>query len=178
MKYARVLLANCPQKTTELFIVYYTGKYQPRTEVEAPAEPQVQPTSTLQSLAGFLPLGLINVGPSTTEQVSEAPSMAENQTTESTADYFIPKPRAAFSAFVDHPREFIIFLEALTSQPNLKEEDKVDLFTTLFEMYLDTAKRQKDTTEKAEWENKAKKLIEGKDVSPLSPIVKLLLTVG
>ena len=165
MKYARVLLANCPQQTTELFIVYYTGKYQPRTEVETPAEPQVQPTSTLQSLAGFLPLGLINVGPSTTEQVSGAPSVAENQSTESTPDYVIPRPRAAFSAFVDHPQEFVIFLESLTSQPNLKEEDKVDLFTTLFEMYLDTAKRQKDTTEKTEWESKAKKLIEGKDVS-------------
>lgn len=165
MKYARVLLANCPQQTTELFIVYYNGKYQPRTEVEPPAEPQVQPTSTLQSLAGFLPLGLINVAASTKEEVPETPSLAENKITESTPDYVIPKPRAAFSAFVDHPQEFITFLEALTSQPNLKQEDKADLFTTLFEMYLDTAKRQKDASEKAEWENKAKKLIEGKDVS-------------
>lgn len=166
MKYARVLLANCPQQTTELFIVYYAGKYQPRTEVESPAEPQVQPSSTLQSLAGFLPLGLINVGTSssTKDQVPETTSLPENKTTDSAPDYAIPKPRAAFSAFVDHPQQFIIFLEALTSQPNLREEDKVDLFTTLFEMYLDTAKRQKDTTDRTEWETKAKKLIEGKDV--------------
>lgn len=171
MKYARVLLANCPQQTTELFIVYYTGKYQPRTEVESPAEPQVQPTSTLQSLAGFLPLGLINVGTSTKDKSPEIPaSPEEDETAESEPDYPIPKPRAAFSAFVDHPQEFIIFLEALTSQQNLKEEDKVDLFTTLFEMYLDTAKRQKDTADKAEWENKAKTLIEGKDVSIYSSI--------
>ena len=124
----------------------------------------MQPTSTLQSLAGFLPLGLINVGSSTKDQIPE-PSPSEDDTSvESTPDYPIPKPRAAFSAFVDHPQEFITFLEALTNQQNPKEEDKVDLFTTLFEMYLDTAKRQKDTGDKAEWENKAKKLIEGKDV--------------
>jgi hypothetical protein len=79
-------------------------------------------------------------------------------------EYDIPKPRTAFSAFVDHPQEFISFLEALVQQPDLKEA-KVDLFTTLFEMYLDTAKGKKDTTEKQEWESKAKKLIEGKDVS-------------
>ncbi|MCB7372742.1 hypothetical protein LI003_22885, partial [Bacteroides caccae] len=29
MKYARVLLANCPEQTTKLFIIYYTGKYKP-----------------------------------------------------------------------------------------------------------------------------------------------------
>lgn len=166
MKYARVLLANCPQQTTALFIVYYTGKYRPRTEVESPAEPQMQPSSTLQSLAGFLPLGLINVGTSTKDQQLETPTLAEeDRTIESVPDYPVPKPRAAFSAFVDHPQEFITFLEALSIQQNSKEEDKVDLFTTLFEMYLDIAKRQKDTADKAEWENKAKKLIEGKDVS-------------
>lgn len=164
MKYARVLLANCPQQTTELFTIYYTGKFQPRTVVESPAEPQVQPSSTLQSLAGFLPLGLINVG-STTEKKPEPLILEEDKSAGSAPEYQIPYPRAAFSAFVDHPQEFVTFLEALVNQPNPKEEDKVDLFTTLFEMYLDTAKRQKGTTDRAEWENKAKKLIEGKDVS-------------
>lgn len=80
-------------------------------------------------------------------------------------EYEIPKPRSAFSAFVDHPQEFISFLETLVQQSDLKRDAKVDLFTTLFEMYLDTAKGKKDPTEKHEWENKAKKLIEGKDVS-------------
>lgn len=167
MKYARVLLANCPQQTTELFITYYTGKFQPRTVVESPAEPQVQPSSTLQSLAGFLPLGLINVGSDTEEKKNkpEPQNLDEDKSANPVLDYQIPHPRAAFSAFVDHPQEFVTFLEALVNQPNPKEEDKVDLFTTLFEMYLDTAKRQKDATDRAEWENKAKNLIEGKDVS-------------
>lgn len=181
MKYARVLLANCPQQTTELFIVYYTGKFQPRTVVESPAEPQVQPSSTLQSLAGFLPLGLINVGSNMEEKKNPEPQILdEDKSADSAPDYQIPYPRAAFSAFVDHPQEFVTFLEALVDQPNPREEDKVDLFTTLFEMYLDTAKRQKDTADKAEWENKAKKLIEGKDVSLTLPgfihIVRSCLT--
>lgn len=83
---------------------------------------------------------------------------------ESPPDYGVPKPRTAFSSFVDHPQEFITFLEALIKKTDLKEEDKIDLYTTLFEMYLDTASRKKDIGEKQEWEDKAKKLIQGKDV--------------
>ena len=163
MKYSRVLLANSPQRTTELFINYYTGQYQPKTEVEAPAEPQAQSTSTLQNLAAFLPLPYVNVG--TREKTeSPAPEVEEDQTT-APPPYQVPKPRTAFSSFLDHPQEFINFLEALIKQDDVKEEDKVDLFTTLFEMYLDTASKKRDASEKEEWENKAKRLIEGKDVS-------------
>ena len=88
----------------------------------------------------------------------------EEPVTPPAPSYEIPKPRTAFSAFVDHPKEFISFLETVSQRHDLKQEAKVDLFTTLFEMYLDTAKRKRDATEKQEWEDKAKKLIEGKDV--------------
>lgn len=163
MKYSRVLLANNSQRTTELFIDYYTGKYRPKTEVEPPAEPQAQSTSTLQNLAAFLPLPYVNVG---TRDKTRAPEVeAEAEEDSALPSYHVPKPRTAFSSFVDHPQEFITFLEALVKQQNVKEEDKVDLFTTLFEMYLDTANRKKGELEKGEWENRAKKLIEGKDVS-------------
>ncbi|OJJ37660.1 hypothetical protein ASPWEDRAFT_106703 [Aspergillus wentii DTO 134E9] len=176
MKYARVLLANCPHRTTELFIDYYTGQYRPRTEVvEIPSEPQAQPSSTVQNLAAFLPLSLINVGGSVKPETPEIPIETENKGDESPPDYQIPKPRTAFSAFVDHPQEFTVFLEALVKQDGLKVDDKVDLFTTLFEMYLDTANRVKDKAEKGEWQNKAKKLIEGKDI-PISTSSVLLLS--
>jgi hypothetical protein len=39
MKYARVLLENCPKDTTKVFIDYYTGKYQPVLEVVAVEAP-------------------------------------------------------------------------------------------------------------------------------------------
>lgn len=166
MKYARVLLNHCPAQTTELFKTYYTGQYRPRTQVELPAEPQAQPSSTLQSLAGMLPLRYMTGGaglqaPAT---VSE-PVVTEEPVVEPAPEYETPKPRTAFSAFVDHPKEFIEFLETLVQQPGLSKESQVDLFTTLFEMYLDAAKGKKDAGEKQEWETKAKRLIEGKDVS-------------
>ncbi|KAJ5239145.1 Zinc finger RING-type [Penicillium chermesinum] len=174
MKYARVLLAHCPKETTELFKMYYTGKYQPRIEVEAPPEPEVQPTSTVQSLAGMLPLRYVTGGGSeSTEQPGHLNE--EAAAVPQAPPYTIPKARTAFSAFVDHPQEFIDFLETLVQQPDLKKGTKIDLFTTLFEMYLDTAKRQKDPAERLQWEAKARKLIEGKDI-PISTSNVLLLS--
>lgn len=178
MKYARVLLAHCPEQTTELFKAYYTGQYQPHTKVEPPAEPQAQPTSTVQSLAGLLPLRYVTGGSATPTQ---APTTDHAASEEPPADappkYEIPKPRTAFSAFVDHPQEFIDFLETLVRQPDLSKEAQIDLFTTLFEMYLDAAKGKKDAAGKKEWEEKAKKLIEGKDVSTLHHGPVPLLTI-
>lgn len=166
MKYARVLLAHCPERTTELFKAYYTGQYRPRTEVEPPAEPQAQPTSTVQSLAVLLPLRYMTGGSGTREQASVPDdATTEESPADAPPEYEIPKPRTAFSAFVDHPQEFIDFLETLVQQPDLTKDSKIDLFTTLFEMYLDIAKGKKDAAGKQEWEDKAKKLIEGKDVS-------------
>jgi hypothetical protein len=177
MKYARVLLTHCPEKTTELFKVYYTGQYRPRTTVEPPPEPQAQPTSTVQSLAGLLPLRYVTGGSGTQAQAAatEIALAEEEQTVDLAPQYEVPKPRTAFSAFVDHPQNFISFLETLVQQPGLKQEAKVDLFTTLFEMYLDAAKSTKDAVQKQEWEGKAKKLIEGKDVSS-SKILWFFLT--
>ncbi|PWY68462.1 vacuolar protein sorting protein [Aspergillus heteromorphus CBS 117.55] len=175
-KYARVLLSNCPEKTTELFVKYYKGQYKPRTEVDLPpVEPQAQPSSTLQSLAAFLPLPLMNAGSGTKPEEAEVLPPAEDEVPEPYIVYQIPKPRTAFSVFVGHPDEFILFLEALIDQDNLKEDNKVDLYTTLFEMYLDTASRKRGVTEKEEWETKAKKLIEGKDI-PISTSSVLLLS--
>lgn len=120
----------------------------------------------MQSLAGLLPLRYMTGGGSTqTETPASEATVVEESPADVPSEYEVPKPRTAFSAFVDHPKEFISFLETLVQQPDLKKDSKVDLFTTLFEMYLDTAKGKKDPAEKQEWESKAKKLIEGKDVS-------------
>ncbi|KAJ5537223.1 hypothetical protein N7513_010409 [Penicillium frequentans] len=176
MKYARVLLTHCPEQTTEFFKTYYAGQYRPRTQVEMPAEPQAQPSSTLQSLAGILPLRYMTGGSGLQAPATVSETVTkEEPIKEPVPEYEIPKPRTAFSAFVDHPKEFIDFLETLGQQSGLTKEAKIDLFTTLFEMYLDTAKRVKDATEKQEWETKAKKLIEGEDI-PISTSNVLLLS--
>lgn len=142
MKYSRVLLSNCPSTTTELFIEYYKGEYVPRTQqVEPLHEPEAQQNNPLQNLAAFLPLPLLNAGATARAEPAAQPVLEERE--QPIIDYQIPKPRTAFSAFVGHPQEFITFLEALVSKEGFKKEDKIDLYTTLFEMYLNAARRQK-----------------------------------
>ena len=147
-----------------MFIDYYTGQYRPKKEIEAPAKPEEQPGSAVSNLTALIPLPYVNVGGGHKSRPSEPEVSTEDKTAETPVEYDIPKPRTAFSSFVDHPQEFIRFLEALIQQEDLKKEDKIDLYTTLFEMYLDTANGKKDNTEKQEWQDRAKKLIEGKDV--------------
>jgi hypothetical protein len=169
MKYARVLLGHCPRETTQLFIDYYTGRYRPKKDAELPEKAEAQPSSAVHNLAALLPLPYMGTG-GTKAPPSSSEVASEEEKIDAAPTYEIPKPRTAFSAFVDHPDEFITFLEALITQESLKKEDKIDLYTTLFEMYLDTAKRKKDASERQEWENKAKNLIEGKDVrTPSTP---------
>ncbi|EEP79806.1 conserved hypothetical protein [Uncinocarpus reesii 1704] len=176
MKYARVLLEHCPQPTTKIFIDYYMGKYQPRRKKEAEVikDERSQTSGGLQNLASLIPLPYLNASRSGNAKSSISEPQVANEVEEPLV-YDIPKPRTAFSSFVDHPQEFIIFLEALIEKPELKEDDRTDLYTTLFEMYLDTASRKKDPSEKQEWESKAKQLIKGKDI-PVSTSNVLLLS--
>lgn len=189
MKYATVLLRECPKDTTQLFIDYYTGNFRPKKDAivipNAPVASSVGmgisvASSAVQNLAALLPLPYMNASavasPPSGEQKS---TMSQAQIVETATDgpapeYEIPKPRTAFSAFVDRSQEFIVFLEACIKSDNLREDDKVDLYTTLFEMYLHTAAAKKDG-EKQEWENKAKKLVQGNSI-PIDTSNVLLLS--
>ena len=170
MKYARVLLEHCPKDATQLFIDYYTGHYRPKKETRVSKDPTPQSgaVSAVQNLASYLPYinaSSITSPGSTGNQkltISEA-QLAEAHAVQPPPEYEVPRPRTAFSSFVDHPDEFIVFLEACLKEENLEEGDKIDLYTTMFEMYLDKANDKKGA-EKEQWEAKAKELIEGKDV--------------
>lgn len=186
MKYARVLLEHCPKETTAVFIDYFTGRYRPRTEIVTAEIVPVQSggyasnaVAAVQNLKDLLPLPYMNTSavasppaqgnvPATVSdgQVVEAP--------ETIPQYTPPQPRTAFSSFVDHADEFIVFLEACLKEKNLKERDKIDLYTTLFEMYLHKANERKGVN-REEWEAKAKKLIEAKDI-PIDTSNVLLLS--
>lgn len=127
-------------------------------------------TSAVQNLAALIPLPYMSAdvprtpgGTKTTQQVIE--TTVEDEYVE----YKVPKPRAAFSSFVDHPDEFILFLEACIASSGLQEEDKTDLYTTLFEMYLQIASK-KTGDDKTKWESKARKLVEEQNVSNLTSI--------
>ncbi|EKG19387.1 Zinc finger RING-type protein [Macrophomina phaseolina MS6] len=187
MKYATVLLEHCPKDTTQIFIDYYTGHFRPKKDaVVIPNAPATQgmgivsnATTAVQNLAALLPLPYMNAN------AINSPGSGDQKTTASQAqivetpvdegpEYKVPKPRTAFSSFVDHPNEFIIFLEACKNSQDISEEDKVDVYTTLFEMYLHTAASTRDG-DKEEWESKAKKLVEGKDI-PIDNSNVLLLS--
>lgn len=192
MKYATMLLQQIPKDTTQLFIDYYTANFRPKKDIiiipDVPSSGSGGgigmglgvASSAVQNLAALLPLPYMNsnalVSPTNGDQKS---TMSQAQIIETITDepapvYKVPKPRTAFSAFVDHPHEFTVFLEACIESENLREDDKVDLYTTLFEMYLHTASSKKDG-ERQEWENKAKKLVEGKDI-PIDTSNVLLLS--
>lgn len=100
--------------------------------------------------------------------------VAKNTFAISGPKYTPPQPRTAFSSFVDHPDEFILFLEACLKEKDLRERDKVDLYTTLFEMYLYKS-NEKNSHNKEEWEAKAKRFIEDKDI-PIDTSNVLLLS--
>ena len=182
MRYARVLLEHCPKDSTQLFIDYYTGAYQPRKRpVEGMQDAAaVTGPSAVQNLTSFIPLPYrqASVAPSPapggTLQVTNQKVDANVATTAKTAeDYDVPKPRTAFSSFVDHPQEFIVFLEACLGQKDIQESDRTDLYTTLFELYLETANSRKGL-DREEWEAKAKRLVDRRVVSscqscPCSP---------
>jgi hypothetical protein len=188
MKYARVLLENCPKDTTQLFTDYFTGHYRPKTNepIVAPVEIQ-QPgyaagaVNAVQNLKDLLPLPYMNASAvaSPAAQSNVVPTASDNEIV-AVADqrppepqYTPPKPRTAFSSFVDHSDEFIVFLEACLKEKELKKRDKIDLYTTLFELYLHKANKKGADREK--WEAKAKKLIEGKNI-PIDTSNVLLLS--
>jgi hypothetical protein len=100
--------------------------------------------------------------------------VAENTDTSPAPLYTPPRPRTAFSSFVDHPDEFILFLEACLEEEDLRERDKIDLYTTLFEMYLYKS-NEKNSANREAWEAKAKRFIEDKN-TPIDTSNVLLLS--
>lgn len=170
MKYARVLIEHCPTDATQLFIDYYTGRYRPREDVPAVADIQPEVSGgAFQNLSVLWTLPFrgrqADALPAATTPAEPADNAIAVETEETVLFYQKPKPRTAFSSFVDHPAEFITFLEALLSESDLARTEKVDLTTALFEMYLETANKSADTSEKNKYQDKAKALIIDSDIT-------------
>ena len=137
--------------------------------------------TAMQNLSNLLPLPYMNspatppsVGTGSAKQVSGDQTIILNDDDVPPPKYTPPVPRTAFSSFIDHPDEFITFLEKCLEEPHLEKSDQTDLYTTLFEMYLYKASEKKGQESREEWEAKAKKLIEGEHVPMESSNVLLL----
>lgn len=184
MRFARVFLANSPQKANEFFIEYYSGSYVPHAPIihDCEAEDHKHHDGRFSYLNAALLQQLPYMGgtsnvpspaPNTTPpdpagSKNGTPSGGQTATPPAPPKYRTPKPRTAFSSFVDHPVEFIEFLEKILSageaSTKLAENDRVDIYTTLFEMYLQRANESSDAKTKKSWETKAKEIIESKEV--------------
>lgn len=172
MRHARILLNELPQETTALFIEYYSGRYVARKNISlvedyptAQQEGRIQAylnSNALRQLPYMVGGTSANNSPAGGQQAGEATTIP----LELPVPYTPPAPRTAFSSFVNHPIEFINFLEKVvefkTSTDRLSEEDRTDVYTTLFEMYLQRAKA--DPKDKDKWEAKARQTIEKKEV--------------
>ena len=191
MKYARVLIEHCPRDATQVFIDYYTGKYRPKIHRAVVIDEIATPSgggftagaaSAVQNLTNLLPLPYMNTSAvaSPGTQGNVKPTIGEADLVVDAEDapapkYTPPPPRTAFSSFIDHPDEFIIFLEACLKEEDLSDSDKTDLYTTLFEMYLHKSTEKKNDQHREDWEQKAKKLIEGRNI-PIENSNVLLLS--
>ncbi|KAH9828405.1 vacuolar protein sorting-associated protein 11, partial [Teratosphaeria destructans] len=182
MKYGTVLLEHEPKDATRLFIDYFTGQYRPKKDAvivkEAPPEAEsgggfgTVAKSAVQNLVSLIPLPGMSVG--TAPASEQRATQVVETTTEEYVEYTVPKPRTAFSAFIDHPNQFIEFLEALIGSDHLQSDQKADLYTTLFEIYLHQASATR-AEEKTEWERKARHLLESQDL-PIDTSNVLLLS--
>jgi len=184
MKYARVLIEHCPTDATQLFIDYYTGQYKPKEDVPAVADIQPEVSGgAFQSLSALWTLpfrGRLDAGAVAPALTGLPEVSAVDEGVAIVPDYHKPPPRTAFSSFVDHPTEFIHFLEAMLQQSDVSRSEKVDLTTALFEMYLETANKCADQNEKERRQQRAKDLIttndmNSRDAEPAIDISNVLL---
>jgi hypothetical protein len=188
MKYSRVLISHCSREATDLFIQYYTGKYQLQEDAAPAPEIQQESAGAFSNLSSLLPLpymhrsAVASPGASAEQSATVADAELASAEKDEAPTYPVPAPRTAFSSFIAHPTEFITFLEALLSQPALSVKDRTDLSTTLFELYLESANSPTTSTdEKTEWQTKAKALISSSDAASstdpsISPSNVLLLS--
>ncbi|CAN6618315.1 E3 ubiquitin-protein ligase Pep5p [Trichomonascus vanleenenianus] len=166
--HSRLLLDEHPVETTALLITMFTGKYVPKPlELSLPSvngslngsgltsDQNSIAAPVLQSYRAFVNYMASGFGGMNGNAESLTPGTPSEPT------YQPPKPRLIFSSFIDHPNEFVIFLEAcLESYDRFEgdEKNRVDLVSTLFEMYLTLANKAQSDDEKREWQQKAKAL--------------------
>lgn len=90
--------------------------------------------TAVQNLSNLLPLPYMNTSNiaspetagNTRPTVSDAALLVEADDIPA-PKYRPPPPRTAFSSFIDHPDEFIRFLEACLEEKDLETSDRTDL---------------------------------------------------
>lgn len=170
IQHSRQLLKVLPVDTTALLISIFTGRFVPVHQEITISPPKAEPdvasalaAPVLHSYRAFVNY-LANRGGEEPSQDAESDSKSShsgNSTIPPGPTYQPPRPRLIFSSFVDHPYEFVIFLEACIERYHefgADDKSKMDLISTLFEMYLTLGTKATNEEDRKHWEAKAKEL--------------------
>lgn len=189
--YSKKLFEFIPIETTDLLIKVYTGKYMPLpSNLEHPLElpskvspatsTQSEPTLSYGAVAKDLPSTSYRALVAYLKGSDESNGDSDDQTLDEPT-YLPPRPQLIFPAFIDNPREFVIFLEASIEmfdrfQGNIN--DKKELLITLLEVYLSLAQDETiDEIEKESWLGRAKDLLKQYHLILDKPSLLLLSTI-
>lgn len=149
-----VLLQQYPYDTLNVLIRIFTGKYYPE------ASPEEEEAKEIVHENDYLSKPVIQ---SYRAFVNYMSSSSANDDEDKREEYFKPtyqppRPRVIFSSFVNHPHEFVIFLEACLEAYDNFNGNKKELSSTLLEMYLQMASTAETQEQKTEWQQKAMSL--------------------
>lgn len=173
-----MLIRNCPEATTKLFIDYHLGRYTPTTDIRPEigvTETTAVKASIFQSMASLIPIPYLTVSHSATPGQDVPEPRPESPEEEPIlAEYRPPKPREAFAPFSDHPHQFLEFLETIA--PSIIEEsDRADVYSAMLELYLSLSNSVSSSEDKEAYRAKASALIEDPTI-PISPSSTLLIS--
>ncbi|QLG73598.1 hypothetical protein HG535_0F01080 [Zygotorulaspora mrakii] len=160
--FSKKLLEALPNDTNLLLIEVFTGKYKQKSYNLKPKQSETQSHSheflddakkvfySYKTFLNYINDTMINTA-------FEQDSLTDN----ASPTYHPPKPSLIFTSFLSKPFEFVVFLEACLEsyqQYEGSKEDKQEILTTLYDLYLslandDVQERQKD------WKSRAKKVL-------------------
>ncbi|RKP31276.1 hypothetical protein METBISCDRAFT_22588 [Metschnikowia bicuspidata] len=154
--FLNILLDCMPIETTELLIDVFTGKYKPnlthllfespkRERSKADDEKKAVSEANVSSYTAFL-----SYLASPLKQGAEEDAAIKQAELEAPT-YLPPRPSLVFPCFINHPKQFIVFLEAcLESIDKYQGNDsqRKELLMTLFELYLSMSVEDSENTEK------------------------------
>lgn len=174
------LLDCMPIETTELLIDVFTGRYKANLSHLLFETPKViqgnghdrakeASEANVSSYSAFLSY---LAGP--LKQDAEDEPESQHSETESPT-YLPPRPSLVFPCFINHPKEFIVFLEACLESFEKYQGDnsqKSDVLMTLLELYLSMSVEDTDASET--WISKASSILKDQSSSLDKPRVLLL----
>ncbi|KAK9461542.1 uncharacterized protein V1516DRAFT_648670 [Lipomyces oligophaga] len=167
-----------PPPASNYLLPYVNGESRPGSVAGTiDAAPTIM--SSLTTNVGKLSsaMGVI-AGTTVAPSVSNVTAVLESNALLEVPVYKPPKPRTVFATFLDQPDEFIVFLEACIAQQRIvgsQESEAIDLYTTLFEMYLQKAGDSATEVGRNKWQERTKELIASEHV-PIDPSNVLLLS--